>query len=430
MEPGRMQAETPSDRHRLYRQSFQKTVVLATAGMVFSVAVLAAGLLLAGSILLGLAGAVLLAASAVVCVSGLLVLHRHAREQAGRPDLFWARLRRIEDRPPGGWLRRLFAPRLRAGTVVRVRDRREILATLDEHAETDRIPFMPEMWRYCGQRFPVHRVVDKINDWTGRTGTGLRRLERFVTLKGLRCDGSAHGGCQADCQILWHERWLDAGPGAAPPGRNPAADAGPDVVERNTLRQAGETPCYKCQITEIVRASARLKPWDIRQDLRPVLYGNVDLPAFLIAVLTRIFNQVQRLRGGMTYPMLPRQLDSGPTPCRTLGLHAGEHVVALDKAAIGRTLHRNRNRGLWFGGETLRFCGQRYRVRGRVERFVNECSGQMTAPRDAFIKLEDVTATGEFLRFCPQNEYVYWREIWLDREEEAAGQPRAMNSST
>ncbi|HZD53957.1 MAG TPA: hypothetical protein VE175_12985, partial [Woeseiaceae bacterium] len=411
------QIDSAAERYQTYRQSFRKTVVLALAAMLASAAIIIVGIVPFDSAPIAVFGGALLVASGIVCASGVLVLYRHRREQTGEPDLFWARLARLEDRPPRGLWRRVFAPRLRAGTLVRVRQPQEILATLDEHAETDGIPFMPEMWRCCGQQFPVHRVVDKINDWSGRTGTGLRRLKQFVTLRDIRCDGSAHGGCQADCHILWHARWLDTVADAAKPESSFAVDPIPDVVACNTLSRADEAPCYKCQITELVRASRKLKSWDIRQDLQPLLYGNVDLVGFLIAVLTRTFNGIQRLRQGMTYPMMPRQLERGPTPSRSLGLQPAEFVVALDKAAIGRTLYRNRNRGLWFGAETMRFCGQRYRVRQRVERFVDECTGEMTTPLNPFVTLETVMATGEFLRFCPQNEYVYWREIWLNRDD-------------
>jgi len=34
------------------------------------------------------------------------------------------------------------------------------------------------------------------------------------------------------------------------------------------------------------------------------------------------------------------------------------------------------------------------------------------------LMLEDVIATGEFLRLCPQHEYIFWREIWLQRAEQ------------
>jgi hypothetical protein len=34
------------------------------------------------------------------------------------------------------------------------------------------------------------------------------------------------------------------------------------------------------------------------------------------------------------------------------------------------------------------------------------------------VTLEKVIATGEFLRLCPQHEYIFWRETWLKRDEE------------
>ncbi|MPY90340.1 MAG: hypothetical protein GEU99_20755 [Luteitalea sp.] len=301
--------------------------------------------------------------------------------------------------------------------MVRVRSAGEILATLDDEGATDGIPFMPEMWKYCGRTFQVHRVVDKINDWSGRTGTGLRGLKGFVTLGNVRCDGCAHGGCQAECQILWHERWLVQGKQAGERIRpvDEAIHPRYKVVTCGTRRAARGRPAYKCQITELVRASRPLQPWDIRQDLRPLISGNVDLAAFLVAVLTAMFNAVQRLRGGMGYPMMPPQRSSGPTPSDDLGLQRGEKVVVQDKEHIGRTLYRSRNRGLWFGAETLRFCGQAFQVRNRVERMIDESTGEMVFPKTPFIVLETATSTGEFLRFCPQNEYVYWREIWLKR---------------
>jgi hypothetical protein len=35
--------------------------------------------------------------------------------------------------------------------------------------------------------------------------------------------------------------------------------------------------------------------------------------------------------------------------------------------------------------------------------------------RNPCVILDGVEATGEFLRFNPQREYPYWREIWLRR---------------
>ncbi len=95
---------------------------------------------------------------------------------------------------------------LRPGDIVEVRSVDEILGTLDEDGRLDGLPFMPEMLRYCGQRFPVFKRADKTCDTI--TWTGLRRLEGTVHLGILRCDGSAHGGCAAGCLMFWKEAWL------------------------------------------------------------------------------------------------------------------------------------------------------------------------------------------------------------------------------
>ena len=34
------------------------------------------------------------------------------------------------------------------------------------------------------------------------------RMRNAVHLEGLRCDGQAHGGCQAGCLLYWKEAWL------------------------------------------------------------------------------------------------------------------------------------------------------------------------------------------------------------------------------
>jgi hypothetical protein len=36
------------------------------------------------------------------------------------------------------------------------------------------------------------------------------------------------------------------------------------------------------------------------------------------------------------------------------------------------------------------------------------------------IVLDGVSSTGEYLAFCPQNDLIFWREIWLERVGVAA----------
>src|SRR5262249_55236336 len=96
--------------------------------------------------------------------------------------------------------------RLKAGDWVEVRSREEILATLDSRGQLDNMPFMPEMFEFCGKRFEVWSRAHKTCDTV--TKTGGRWLPDTVHLKDLRCDGKGHGGCDAGCLLFWKEAWL------------------------------------------------------------------------------------------------------------------------------------------------------------------------------------------------------------------------------
>src|SRR5262245_41424276 len=95
---------------------------------------------------------------------------------------------------------------LRRGDLVEVRGPAEILATLDERGALEALPFMPEMAAFCGRRFTVERRAERICDTVQYTGS--RRPPDTVLLADLRCDGLAHGGCQAECRLFWKEAWL------------------------------------------------------------------------------------------------------------------------------------------------------------------------------------------------------------------------------
>ena len=103
-----------------------------------------------------------------------------------------------------------FSSRYRPGDWVRVRSKEQILRTLDASSELDNLPFMPEMLRYCGKRFPVFASAHKTCDTVNKTGG--RRMRNAVHLEGLRCDGAAHGGCQAQCLLFFKEAWLEPAP--------------------------------------------------------------------------------------------------------------------------------------------------------------------------------------------------------------------------
>src|SRR5689334_18063640 len=116
------------------------------------------------------------------------------------------------------------APDLRRGDKVRVRSAEEIMATLDEHGDTDKLPFMPEMLPMCGQTFEVAARADKTCDTLNMVGC-TRAMSQTVHLVGARCDGSAHGGCQAGCLLFFKESWLERAEGPAEPATaDPAAE--------------------------------------------------------------------------------------------------------------------------------------------------------------------------------------------------------------
>src|SRR4026208_550228 len=92
------------------------------------------------------------------------------------------------------------------GDCVGVRSKDETLSPRDKNGQLDGMPFMPEMFASCGKRFRVfkraHKTCDTVNDYKGR------KLEDAVRREGSRCDGSAHGGCEAGCMIFWKTAWL------------------------------------------------------------------------------------------------------------------------------------------------------------------------------------------------------------------------------
>jgi hypothetical protein len=162
---------------------------------------------------------------------------------------------------------------------------------------------------------------------------------------------------------------------------------------------------------------------DIRQDVRPLLWGNIGIGAFVVGLLTRLFNRVQMLHGGAGFPYLPPPRLTGSSAAIALDLQPGETVAVRRKDEIVATLVNSRNRGLWFDREMIRFCGQQARVQRRVDRVIHEATGKMVVMKTPCVVLEGMIATGEFLRACPQHEYIFWREIWLRRLAGNAARP-------
>jgi hypothetical protein len=340
--------------------------------------------------------------------------------------------------------------RLRAGDWVEVRSQAEILLTLDEHGRLDNLPFMPEMFAFCGKKFQVykraHKTCDTVFPIRGRRVEGTVHLE-------TRCDGQAHGGCQAACLIFWKEDWLkpasrtsqdDAAPptGALTEDVKAARSSGcseSDVWANAQVRNANAgTSKFICQATQLPYATKDLAWWDIRQYLEDYFSGNVDLKRILSGLVYSIYYHLSEAGIGLGPAMrwfydkfhplwrgtqFPRKSGTVPlevsTPSATLDLQPGELVRIKPYAEILRTLNTdNKNRGLFFDAEMVPYCGGSYRVLHRVTKMIDEKTGEMHELRSSCIILDAVICQSRFSHcrmFCPRSIYSYWREIWLER---------------
>jgi len=339
-----------------------------------------------------------------------------------------------------------------AGNVVQVRTEDEILGTLDSSGRLGGLPFMPEMVRHCGETRRVFKRADVTCDsiWS----PGMRQMEDAVFLWEARCDGSAHGGCQAGCLFFWREEWLrrlgpGQVPGASPISRTPlptAPSAQPgctraDLIRATTVVGAvSDTPTYSCQATELRNATSPLAHaplWDVRQYAGEVRSGNVSAGHVLLVVAresasaiahrvtrsrlghkvlipagTRLSKMRSRAAAGQVPPEPGRAVDRSRD---ALNLQPGDRVRVRSRHEIEATLDTTgRNRGLSFNSEMHRYCGGEYRVLRRVERIINEPTGRMVTLKDDII-LDGVTCQGDYHRFCPRAVYPYWREAWLQR---------------
>jgi hypothetical protein len=340
---------------------------------------------------------------------------------------------------------------LKAGEWVVVRSRQEILRTLDQNGRLEGLPFMPEMFAACGRRFRVYKRAHKTCD--PPNGLQGRRMLSAVHLEEFRCNGEAHGGCQAKCLVFWKEAWLERvdgrnGGGARDPGPSADAASGPDPVctERDVVagtrrRDEQDTPAnptYVCQSTQVHQATLPLSRWDLRQYVEDYTSGNVRLGQMLGSFLFFLSEQlasaglgfgtpvrwaydtIQKARGGTPYPARFGTIPLGSaTPSAKLNLQKGELVEVRGYREILETLDENlNNRGMSFDAEMVPYCRGRYRVLDRVTQIINEKTGKMMRLRKDCIMLEGVVCTAcyaKYRKFCPRSIYPYWREIWLDR---------------
>ena len=345
------------------------------------------------------------------------------------------------------------------GDWVEVRQECEILQTLDENGELEGMPFMPEMVRFCGQKFQVYKRAHKTCDSIVRRA---RRLENTVHLE-TRCSGEAHGGCQAGCLLFWKELWLRPLEGAKGKELVPlpsdqkeqeCASRGtePDIFSCTFVRE-GDGIRYRCQATQI-RSAGRIIPWwDMRQYLEDYLSGNVGLWGIICGAANSLCLNLARIGmgiglavrwfydlfhliwGGCPFPRRSGSISRGQrTPVAFLNLRPGEMVRVRSLKEIERTLDTaGQNRGLYFDPEQVPYVNGTYRVLRRVERIISEETGRMLKLRTPSVVLESVVCQGRYgecRMFCPRSSYALWREAWLERVLQSTGPGRSADSKS
>jgi hypothetical protein len=317
---------------------------------------------------------------------------------------------------------------LRRGDLVEVLSASEILATLDGEGALAGLLFMPEMAAFCGRRFVVDARTERVCDTIEYKGN--RRLQDGVYLADLRCDGAAHGGCQAECRFYWKEAWLrkvSPAPQAPMPGGG-QADGQPLLaratrgVKRVMEVEGRQEERWRCQATDLPGAGESIRLLDLGSYLREFTTGNVTFGQFLRVTSRAAVTEPMRKLGLVPEVALPgTRTEKVVDP--PLHLQPGELVEVKSPQEIAATLSpQGKNRGLWFDREMLPFCGRTFRVRQRIQRIIDERDGRMIEFKTDCVTLDGVVCSGDHstLRwFCRRAIYSYWREAWLRRVEPA-----------
>ena len=294
------------------------------------------------------------------------------------------------------------------GTIVRVRPLQEVLSTLDQDGTFQGLPFMLEMTRFCGLCFTVSKRLERTCEESEK---GMRRIHNVVFLDNLRCDGTAHGGCQKKCRLFWKEDWLSF------PLKDTTKDPGPLAQDEKSARLRSELPNgqFVCQSTELVKATSPLSLFDLMSYVRDIRSKTYSVPGLIRVLFYAFFLRVRFYLTGTPFRYL--QGEQVQTPSESLNLQPGEWVRVKTKEEIRKTLDaQGMSRGLRFTLDMLPYCGGSYRVLSRLEKMIYEPTRRLIDVKDTVILENSVCRGCHIIKGgCPRENYNFWREIWLSR---------------
>jgi hypothetical protein len=149
-------------------------------------------------------------------------------------------------------------------------------------------------------------------------------------------------------------------------------------------------------------------------------YGTLARSPSFGAASRWFYDRFQSVWGGLPFPRKPGRVVPGQAHPRVdLNLKPGELVRVKSYEQILETVDSSAlNRGLSFDAELVPYCGKVFKVRTRVERFVDEKTGKIRTMKTPAIILEGVYCqslySGQRI-LCPRAVFLWWREIWLER---------------
>ena len=317
---------------------------------------------------------------------------------------------------------------------IEVRSLSEIVATLDDEGTCDGLPFMPEMIAHCGKRFRVKRFANKtcVNGASNFIGS---LTECVVLLMPMRCDGSAHQGCEMGCQFFWKSAWLlpvDADllennsrlalrqfDGLqqrvhVEPQNDPQNEASVKWLGERALVDGGDDfgpRQYRCQATQLVQIASPTGPLKISQYVDDHRRDRISVSAIVWFLMTLFSKKLLRKSDNLAGPHQKR------TPTQAIGLELGERVRVKSLSEIRQTLDVNGcNRGLWFDPKEMgQFCDQELIVSRKITKMIDEKTGRMRVLKQPTVVLSETECSGIFRRFCSRGALHFWREIWLER---------------
>jgi hypothetical protein len=294
------------------------------------------------------------------------------------------------------------------GNFVKVKSLEDIIKTLDKNSAFEKLPFMPEMLKYCGQTFQIQAKITKTCYEDNGLCFGEFAQNNVVSLKKIRCDGKSHSDCKRDCTIFWKTDWLEhVENGKIQFSTN-------DQIfenENHNLKTNSSQDTFYCQMTELKKATIpinRIK--EIKTILQDYKIGNYT---FFDTVKNVIIPLYFKLKRKLFFTISKNNLK---TDTISIGLKSGERVRVKPMSKIINTLDSNGcNKGLAFTADMRRYCGKEFIVRERLDKMILGDSGKMISLKNTVTLDGIISGCHYIMGGCLKNEFVFWREIWLER---------------